>query len=295
MKTTRMVWCGVRDVVAALSRRARRQSGVATYGRTARSRGSATLRVMAGLLVLLSISAHATIYYANGGLGNNSYDGLSDMVIGGDGPKLNVTNAIAAASNGDTVQVDDGFYQETNWDLSAKSVTLNPNGLVIVYQSNPSNTFTIGDGISDGWRQYYFADAATTNSDSCALCNPSGDGENNLFDYLNGYDPLDYFGGILRPPSCFTNVFATNHLFVAVLSPTNGGIFFAGNSVTVTSTVPIEVYRMIYGGQTVSYTNGSSPLAIVPPMGQYFVQTGSNRTEFVVFPAEYTSRKLQNV
>jgi hypothetical protein len=39
---------------------------------------------------------------------------------------------------------------------------------------------TVGDGIANWWRQQYFSgDGLTTNSQSCASCDPDGDGMSN--------------------------------------------------------------------------------------------------------------------
>ena len=51
---------------------------------------------------------------------------------------------------------------------------------------------TVGDGIPDWWRQYYFGgDGKTTNSQSSATADPDGDGMNNLTEYKAGSNPLD--------------------------------------------------------------------------------------------------------
>jgi hypothetical protein len=51
---------------------------------------------------------------------------------------------------------------------------------------------TVGDGIPDWWRQFYFGTGTTTNELSCALCNPQGDGYSNLEKYLQGANPNVY-------------------------------------------------------------------------------------------------------
>lgn len=48
---------------------------------------------------------------------------------------------------------------------------------------------SIGDGIPDWWRQFYFGSGTTTNSFTCASCSYIGDGVSNLEKYLEGRDP----------------------------------------------------------------------------------------------------------
>ena len=49
---------------------------------------------------------------------------------------------------------------------------------------------SVGDGIADWWRQQYFG-TNTTNSASCATCDPDGDGFNNLQEYTAGTSPTN--------------------------------------------------------------------------------------------------------
>jgi alpha-D-xyloside xylohydrolase len=50
---------------------------------------------------------------------------------------------------------------------------------------------SIGDGISDSWRATQFGSPTSTNSTSCATCDPDGDGLNNRQEYLAGTSPQD--------------------------------------------------------------------------------------------------------
>ena len=149
-------------------------------------------RLLAVLLFSFALPSHATTYYVDAGAGSDAYSGLTNIVLSTtSGPMLSIGSAISTASSGDVISVASGFYGlETNWDLSTKALTLLPQGQVIVYQSDPWLTFSIGDGISDGWRQYYFGSSTTTNSQSCATCDPNGNGVSNYMEFENGTDPL---------------------------------------------------------------------------------------------------------
>jgi hypothetical protein len=50
---------------------------------------------------------------------------------------------------------------------------------------------SIGDGIPGWWRLQYFGNGLTTNSQSCANCDPDGDRFTNLQEYVAGTNPLD--------------------------------------------------------------------------------------------------------
>jgi len=54
---------------------------------------------------------------------------------------------------------------------------------------------SVGDGIPNAWRQQYFSavdpTGMTTNNQSCASCDPDGDGFSNLQEYLAGIDPTN--------------------------------------------------------------------------------------------------------
>jgi hypothetical protein len=57
---------------------------------------------------------------------------------------------------------------------------------------------SVGDGIPDSWRQQYFSNQPTNNTNgtmtnalSCATCDADGTGQDNLFKYLAGLDPTN--------------------------------------------------------------------------------------------------------
>ncbi len=148
----------------------------------------AFLGLLIAMVFPVSSQVQAATYYVDGALGNNGYDGLSNVVANGHGPKLNIASAISVTSSGDTIVAAAGSYQELQWNLGAKILTLLPQGTVTVYGQVDS----VGDGIPDWWRQQYFGgDGTTTNSSSCASCDPDGDGLSNLQEFLAGSDPLN--------------------------------------------------------------------------------------------------------
>lgn len=87
---------------------------------------------------------------------------------------------------------------------------------------------------------------------------------------------------------CFTNRFNADSAQITIAPDTNGCIFYAGESVRITSSAPIEVYRLAYDGKTSPITNHLSPIILSNlTIGHYFIQSGSDRNEFVVLPSNY--------
>src|SRR6266404_2019824 len=95
----------------------------------------------------LALDVRATTYYADGTIGNNSYDGLSSVVSGGDGPKFNIISAIVASSSGDLIDAASGSYDEYLWDSGVNSVTLNPQGAVTIDVVDAFQVDSVGDDI----------------------------------------------------------------------------------------------------------------------------------------------------
>ncbi len=159
--------------------------------RKAEYRGFVVLCVfcLCALCVCVVIDVSATTWYADNGLGDNGFDGLSQVITNGHGPKRNIANALAAAASGDVVSVAAGYYQESEWTPGTKTLIF-PSGPVTLVNYDPGQTDTVGDGIPDWWRIKYFGGSGTTtNNLSCATCDPDGDGINNLQEYQYFTDP----------------------------------------------------------------------------------------------------------
>ena len=109
-----------------------------------------------------------------------------------------------------------------------------------------------------------------------------------------GLSEATAFGASTAAAPCFTNHFDTNHPVIGVLPATSGNIFYLGEAVTITSSVPVEVYRLIYGGAVSLVINHASPVTLGNlGAGHYFVQSARDRNEFVVLPSDYST--LNNV
>ena len=52
-------------------------------------------------------------------------------------------------------------------------------------------TDTVGDGLPNWWRQYYFGVSSSTDTTTCATCDYDGTGQNNFFKYVAGLNPTD--------------------------------------------------------------------------------------------------------
>ncbi len=104
----------------------------------------------------------------------------------------------------------------TDWNSMMAKPSVSGNGGTVTFQSTRANLApatpvlnheinvfaatipiwgtvdTVGDGIPDEWRAYYFGgNGTTTNSQSCATCDADGSGMSNLQDYLAGLNPTN--------------------------------------------------------------------------------------------------------
>jgi uncharacterized repeat protein (TIGR03803 family) len=219
------------------------------------------------LLASLALPASATTYYVDESVGNNSYDGLSAVVGGGDGPKLNVSAAIAVASSGSTIVVGAGYYAETEWDSGTDVLTLEPQGVVNICGADLCGADSVGDGIPDWWRLDYFGTPTTTNASSCASCDPAGDGFTNFQKYQSGISPLVAYS--INAPSMVISYSAGNPASVADLG--NGASYsWSIDNGTITSATDTPTITWTAGDTGVAALNvavqsanpGSSPLGL---------------------------------
>ena len=78
------------------------------------------------------------------------------------------------------------FFSGTIDDVRIYGSALPPDQIVQIY-----NTDSVGDGIANWWRLQYFGTTTTTDATSCAACDYDGTGQNNLFKFVAGLNPLD--------------------------------------------------------------------------------------------------------
>jgi uncharacterized repeat protein (TIGR03803 family) len=146
----------------------------------------------------------------------NGFDGNYHQVVGVwdgsliqlyyDGIWVGTTNASAASVTADCyVRL---AFQDTNGgcflggnigEIRIYNRALGSNEVAAIY-----NTDTIGDGIPDWWRYQYFGSGTTTDSTSCASCDPEGDSLSNLQKYQLGLNPFVSYA-ISVPPIVIAN------------------------------------------------------------------------------------------
>jgi hypothetical protein len=121
-------------------------------------------------------------FYANpppsGDTEGITYSGSQDCKTGPGGSTNFTVNLGARVPAG-------GVITATATDLSGNTSSFS--GGVIV-----TDVSSVNDGIPDAWRAVYFGgNGATTNSQSCATCDPDHNGMNNLQKFLAGLNPTN--------------------------------------------------------------------------------------------------------
>ncbi len=115
-------------------------------------------------------------------------------------PSYGSAAGLAAATLGWYYDAPSGFLQvKFNHTGGAATISFGPD--------------SVGDGISDSWRAYWFgnANATATNLQNCAVCDADGTGQDNLFKYAAGLNPTN-------PAS----IFNTQNIGFQVTGGTNG-------------------------------------------------------------------------
>lgn len=100
----------------------------------------------------------------------------------------------ATTGNGGTVNFTAGLGSTVPEGAFITATATDPNGNTSPFSSPVSVTTTdsVGDGISDLWRKTYFGGTGkTTNSQSCASCDPDGSGFSNLQAFYAGINPTE--------------------------------------------------------------------------------------------------------
>jgi hypothetical protein len=99
---------------------------------------------------------------------------------------ISITSSNSGTGNGTVT-----YSVLTNPYLSMRFGTMTVAGQTYTVTQDAA-TDSVGDGISDWWRQKYFGGSGTTtNSRSCALCDTDGTGQDNLFKFVAGLNPTN--------------------------------------------------------------------------------------------------------
>ncbi len=128
-------------------------------------------------------------------IGNFACDSIGVATI--NGGSLFVTNAPGTAVlevRSGTLTLNAGTLAADNFVLTNSCARFIRNGGAMSYRQlilDPALS-SVADGVPDAWRAIFFGgDGATTNDTSCAVCDPDGDGQGNLAEFLAGTDPTD--------------------------------------------------------------------------------------------------------
>jgi len=103
--------------------------------------------ILSGAASAASVN-NSTIYVSN--QGNNSWNGLSANynITSGNGPKATITNATGIVSNGGTVYIASGIYNENNIQITKNMTILGANQQnTIINGTNSGTIFTITPGV----------------------------------------------------------------------------------------------------------------------------------------------------
>jgi hypothetical protein len=194
-----------------------------------------------------------------------------------------VTGGITPVHNPFIIGWPDQLYDQGSADdIRLYNRALSSNEVVALFLT--PNAASFGDGIPNWWRQQYFGSAATTNSSSCATCDPDGDGYSNLQEYNAGTDPTNPSSYPL-PVLPFTNNFVRTNP-PRIIMPNNNytGFFTAGqtNNIYTTDGSPLTVWKIV--GSTFSniYNGGGTNISLICTQGWYCIQSADDRSQFGV-------------
>lgn len=133
---------------------------------------------------------------------------------------------------------------------------------------------TIGDGIPNSWRQYFFGTATSTDSQTCATCDADGDGVDNQTEYRSGTSPMNSNQYLRVQNTALQPVSGTNNVIVSW--PGQPGIpYRVGWKNEMSNTSAWQVINATYTGDssTINWSDNGSETGNPPgesPTGQRF-------------------------
>jgi hypothetical protein len=191
--------------------------GAAIYNEGYSGSGSTTTLEIGDTILRRSSSSYDTILNRNGGvvitdgynLSNNNGGGVltnaTDLIntnpqLGPLADNGGPTATHALLTNSPAIDRGKSFGQTTDQrgrprpvDDPAITNAVSGDGSDIgAYEVQTTSVDSVGDGIPNTWRaQYFGGSGATTNSQSCATCDPDGDGFSNAQEFPAGFNPIN--------------------------------------------------------------------------------------------------------
>lgn len=174
--------------------------GNSIYGNTGGAIGlynSANQSIAAPTLTSATVTTNTAVAGSYNGTASTTYqiDFYADLQTGGNAESRTYLGARSITTSGAgtaTIAVNLGVLVPAGRAITASATDPAGNTSRLSSGATVSLTSGVSDGVPNAWRALYFGGAGTsTNAQSCATCDPDGDGMNNRAEFLAGTNPTN--------------------------------------------------------------------------------------------------------